>query len=326
MKNYAIFIATTPKYKKHVNALLNSFEKRELYKNCHLTVYVLHYGGINNGWLVAISKVFSYSVIPVEIKRKDINHPPDMKEIEFVKRARFKYILEYGGNYDVICLLDADMFMVSPDFMKLFDLVNGTNQLIGCNETFKWGIGNNYTYERQPIFNTPQKLYNMHCSVPIIFDMRYWRSVFEYYLKISYFGEQEKGGGIVGIGDIMSWNISVQKCGKEADIVTFPMETMCQVHQTYMYSDRYVIVEDGYWRTARGDRLYSIQGRWNTGLNFVEGSQEWCKKNLLDYDKAWPKIKKGLECIQQEWYNLNFCSKLILDEENIWEKFNKGVL
>jgi len=326
MKNYAIFVATTPRYKKHVNALLNSFEKRKLCEKCYLTVYVLHYGGINRSWLIAISEVFSFNVITVEIKENEVKHPENMKEIEFVKRARFKYILKYAGKYDVICLLDADMFIVSPDFMKLFDLVNGTNQLIGCNEAFKWGIGGNYTYEGQPIFQEPQKLFNMHCSVPIIFDSFHWEQVFSYYLKIAYFGEQEKGGKIVGIGDIMSWNISVQKCGKEADIVTFPMETMCQVHQTYLYSDRYVVVENGYWRTARGDRLYSIQGRWNTGLDFVEGSQEWCEKNLLDYDKAWPNIKKGLEYIQQEWYNLNFYGKLILDEENIWEKFNRGVL
>jgi len=332
MPNYAIFVACTPKYKKHVNALLNSFEKRRLYRGCNLTVYVLHYNGINKEWLQAITEAFSFKVIPIKIKREDIKHPPGMNDIEFVKRSRFHYIVEYGIYYDVICLLDADMFMVSPDFMKLFDLVNGTTQLIGCNEKIKWTIGNNYQYESKPIFGIPQKLYNMTCSVPIIFNYGKWRRVFEYYLKIAYFGRQLKDDNWVGVGDIMSWNISVLKQNKQNDVIVFPMESMCQVHRTYMHPDKYVQVENDYWYTAGGDKIYSIQGRWNTNLDFVDSSMAWCEENMFeklgrnDGGKILPKIRKGLEAIQQEWYNLNFCSKLILDEENIWKSFNRGVL
>jgi hypothetical protein len=320
-KNYAIFVACTPNFKKYLNALLNSIEKQELYKDCCLTVYVLHHEMDDRTYLRAIAETFSYTVIPVEVKREEVDHPPDTKRIEFIKRARFKYVLEYGSNYDVICLLDADMFFVNPDFMKLFDLVNGTDQLIGCNEKFKWTIGSNYVYDKAPIFFPPQKLYRMHCSVPIIFNLNHWKDVFEYYLKIAFYGREFKKEKWQGIGDIMSWNMSVYKCGKQDNIIVFPMEVMCQVHQTYIHPDRYINVENGYWYTEAGDRIYSIQGRWNANLDFLEDKMRWCKENFFDkigrndYDNLAPKIQKGLIAIQQEWFDLNYCSTLKLEED-----------
>ena len=61
----------------------------------------------------------------------------------FVKQARFKYVKEHGTKYDAICLLDADMFIVSRNFPKLFKLIEGTSYLIGCNERFKWTFTQN---------------------------------------------------------------------------------------------------------------------------------------------------------------------------------------
>lgn len=327
--NYAIFVAATPNFKKHINALLNSMEKRKLYRDCSLTVYILHHDGFTERYLKAITESFSFKVIPIEVKREDVKHPPETNRTEFIKRARFKYLMEYSDNYDVVCLLDADMFIVSPDFMKLFDLVNGTNQLIGCNEKIKWSIGDSYTYNNKPIFNVPQKLYSMHCSVPIIFNYKHWKEVFEHYFKIAFYGRQWKYEQEMGIGDIMSWNISVYKCNKQNDIIVFPMESMCQVHKTYMHPDKYVHVENDYWFSEAGDKIYSIQGRWNTNLDFVDSSMAWCEENNFkklgrnDGGKILSKVRKGLEAIQQEWYDLNYRGNLMLDEENIWESFNR---
>lgn len=332
MNNYAIFTATTPNYIKHVNALLNSIEKRRLYIDKEyaqfpfLDIYVLHYGGCNKEWLNDIQKAFSFKVIPIEIKKEDVPGCGSAGMVEFVKRSRFFYISKYGSSYDAICLLDADMFIVSPDFMKLFELVDSTGQLIACNEGFKWP-SNNYTLDGKPILDYSTKLYRMHCSVPIIFDYVEWKDVFEYYCKLCFKGKQ--GGR--GIGDIYSWNISVYKCNKQDDVVVFPMETMCQVHKTYMHPNTYIQVENDYWYTRAGDRIYSIQGRWNTGENFIEGSMKWCKTNFFDaigrndFGKVWPKIEKGLIAIQQEWYDLNFKSKLSLEkyEPNKWQKFDR---
>jgi len=318
MNKYALFVACTPNFVKHLNALLNSIEKRELYKGCNLTVYVLHYQVVNINYLEAIKTAFSFRVIPVEIKREDVPGGESAGVVEFVKRSRFFYILKYGFDYDVICLLDCDMFIVSPDFMKLFDLVKGTDNLIGCNEGFKWSSGE-YTLNGEPIITPPTKLYAMHCSVPIILNLKCWEDVFKYYTNLCFKGKQ----GVRGIGDIYSWNVSVYACKKQRDVIVFPMETMCQVHQTYLHPKTFICVENDYWLTNSGDKVYSIQGRWNTNINFVEGSYKYVLKKNNGH--IWSKIKKGLQKIQKEWYNLNYeCILKLGDYEPIkpeWDKF-----
>jgi hypothetical protein len=299
----------------YVNALLNSIEKRRLFRGCNLTVYLMHHD-FPMEYFEEAQKAFSFRLLPIEIKRNDIDHPPATKRIEFVKRARFHYMPLYSKGYDAVCLLDGDMYMVSEEFMKLFDMVAHTDYLIGCNERFKWSIGDNYQFEGKPIFATPQKLYQMHCSVPIIFDMERWGHVFECYNRIAFHGTQEKNGNTTGIGDIYCWNISVQNCGKQSDVVVFPIETMCQVHRTNMKDWTYMQEEGGYWFTFAGDRVYSIQGRI-AQPNFVDGSIEWYREDAKNggravNEKQVDKIRKGLQAIQREWWDLNFNQKVNL--------------
>lgn len=314
---YCIFIAMTPNFLKWMNALLNSIEKRMLFRDVRLTVYVLHYDGCNPDYLEAIKTAYSFEVIPIEIDRAAIPAPENTNRTEFVKRARFFYIRKYAPEYDVTCLLDCDMFLVSPDFMKLFDLVYGTKLLISCNERFKWNAGPNYMYpDGSPIFKESVKLYHFTCSVPIIFDYMEWKEVFDHYCKICYYGQQLKNDQMTGIGDIFCWNISVQKCNKQNDVIVFPMETMCQVHKRHINPLTFIQVENDYWYSFSGDPIYSIQGRWNTNIDFVEGSLKYLKENTDEktYKATAPKIKKGLEAIQQEWYDLNYKGRLKLDD------------
>ena len=327
---YCIFVAMTPNFMKWMNALLNSIEKRKLFRDIHLTVFVLHYDGCNRDFLRDIQNHFSFEVIPIEIKRGELPAPEGTNRTELIKRARFFYIRKYAAEYDVACLLDCDMFIVSPDFIKLFDLVQGTKLLIGCNERFKWQAGKNYMYsDGQPIFEHSQKLYHFTCSVPIIFEYWAWQDVFNHYCKICYDGRQNKNGKIVGIGDIFCWNISVQKCNKQNDVIVFPMETMCQVHKRHLNPLTFIQVENDYWYSYSGDPVYSIQGRWNTNETFIEGSLRYLREHVDEktYNAFAGKIKKGLIAIQQEWYDLNFNSILkIGDYEEIkpfWKTFNR---
>lgn len=317
-KDYAIFVALTPNFMKWANALLNSIEKRiPNKKNVELTVYLLHHDGVNKRWLNDVQKAFYFKIIPVEMKRSEVPAPPECNRTEFVKRARFFYILKYGYDYDICCLLDCDMFLVSSDFMKLFDLVFETKLLIGCNERYKWHVGPNFTYgDGSPIFKKTQRLYHNHCSVPIIFNLSEWEEVFKHYLEICHDGRQNQNGNIKGIGDIHAWNISVQKCDKQNDVIVFPMEVMCQVHKRHINPLTYIQVENDYWYTFSGDPIYSIQGRWNTNIDFVEGSLKYLKENSDEktYKAVAGKIRNGLEAIQQEWYDLNYNSTLNLSE------------
>jgi len=313
MNKYALFVAATPNYLSHLNALLNSIEKRELYKKCELTVYVLYHDNFNFEYLERIKRDFSYTVIPEEINKDDI--AIDTKRIEFIKRARYNKMINLSLNYDAVCLLDCDMFFVSDQFMRLFDLVVGTELLIGCNERFKWGNGA-YTMHDDPMFKRPGKMFQFICNTPAIFDMNKWKHVFEKYCEIAIYGTQEKGGQIVGIGDIMCWNLAINYCNKNDDIVMFPMETMAQVHHTNMRAWTYPINDHGYWHTFSGDRIYIIHGRINRP-GFVEGclnKYRELEKGKHDIVKVEPKIKAGLKAIQAEWNDLNFNQNIRLSQ------------
>jgi hypothetical protein len=317
MLNYAIYVASTWNYIGYTNALLNSIYKRKFHEKCTLTVYLFHndeHGFFKTEYLHDLSK-FPFNVVSHEISRNDFQEINDARFNEYIKRTRYKIVLETAEQYDAVCLLDADMFFVSEQFIDLFDLVSDTDKLIGCNERFKWNV-DNYILNNKPMFKKNDKLYNMICNVPAIFDMKKWRHVFERYVDIAANGRQTKNGDIVGIGDLFCWNLAIKYEKMNNKIVCFPMETMAQVHHTYTNDWTYIIVENDYWYTFAGDRVYSIHGRIAQD-NFVAGNVEFYKQTSIKngmngYEKNVPKIEAGLKKVQSEWYDLNFnqCLKI----------------
>jgi len=348
MAKYAIFAAATENYLPYINAQLNSIEKRKLYEKCDLTYYLMHHDNFNRKYLQDVESGFSFNVVPVEIMRGDINLPNTTKRIEYIKRCRYKKMVPLAMECDVACFLDGDMFCVSDQFINLFDLVNKSYYMIGCNEKYKWDVGNSYFYNhtKNPLLDKPTKLMQFICNTPAIFDMKKWQEVFEAYEDIAINGRQYKNGNpdnIMGIGDIMCWNIAIQQQNRNNDIITFPMETMAQVHYTNMRQWTCPVVEKDYWRSMSGDRIYIIHGRvasWSEegfmkkhiNLETDEGDAEKMQNKYKTIKALKPSltkiesnIKKGLVAIQKEWYDLNFNHSIKLsnytDIQPEWENF-----
>jgi hypothetical protein len=320
MKKYAIFFAATGpvigrNYLPDTNCLLNSIQKHQLHKklNGTLDVYLMHYG-FERGWnyIEKAKKVFDFNFIGIELNPSSIPCKCETKPIELIKRARYFKILEIGKQYDAVCLLDADMFFVSPVFSSFFEMVSGTNKIIGANERFKWAIGSDMYFESdgKSIFTESTKMYSMICNVPSIFDMNKWNETFEYYCKICFGGYQFKGKERVGIGDLFAYNIAINKTGRANDVIMFPMETMAQVHHVWRKPWTYLINDNDYWMTFSGDRVYMIHDTKRICR------QSFIQDNMKDYniefegwkdrEKFTSKIEQGLRSIQIEWWNLNF--------------------
>ena len=168
--------------------------------------------------------------LQVELERYRASVGREPSNNHLVKTMRMKYMMAQGLCYDSICLLDADMIVVSPNFTNLLDLVAGTSWLVGCNEGFKWNIGPEYTLDDKPLFDPPRELHWFHCSVPIIFSMSSWKGVFEEYLRVFYGGLQLRKGNKEDIGDMFSYNIAVARCSREKDLLLLPSHQMTQVH------------------------------------------------------------------------------------------------
>lgn len=323
--NYAFFICSNREYIPFLNVLLNSIDKHKL---DNVDVYLMYYE-FDLKYLEKIKNSFNFNLIPIEIKKErfSINIFNKRNKNLFIKQARFKYIKEYGMKYDAICMLDADMFVTTHNFTNLFELVKGTNKLVGCNERYKWIFNHKYVYNEEKIFKKPVKAHKFHCSVPIVFDLKKWTDVFDYYNQIAYnaFEVDSKGKIEKPIGDIYCWNISVYKNNRQNDVILFPMETMTQVHQTNSINWTRLIKDNGIWLTYAGDEVFSIHGRigrngWRQmHSNKIEKIiQEGVSTSdtFINQGRIKSNMNKTLRLIEKEWYDLNVNHKV-----NIYDFF-----
>lgn len=331
--NYAFFICSNGQYIPFLNVLLNSLDKHQI---DNVDVYLMYYE-FNLDYLEKIKDSFNFNLIPIEIKKEDF----DIHEFNqtnrnlFIKQSRFKYIKEYGMKYDAICMLDADMFVTTPNFMNLFELVKGTSKLIACNERYKWNFDSKYTLNGEKIFDTPVKAHKFHCSVPIVFDLKKWGEVFDYYNEMAYnsFEVDENNKIHKPIGDMYCWNISVYKNDRQDDVILFPMETMTQVHQTNSINWTRLVKDKGIWRTNAGDEVFSIHGRvgkegWRKmhigKINKIIEEGRHTSDNFLSKAKIALDTEKTLRLIEQEWYNLNVNHKVniydFFPQNKYWEQ------
>lgn len=326
MNKYAIFFAATGpmvgrNYLADTNALLNSIEKHKLHEkvNGELDIYLIHYG-FDSDWnyIKTACEKLSFNLIDHEIPLNKCLC--DHKPIEYIKRIRYKILVEKAVQYNAVCLLDADMFFVSDEFVSMFEMVSGTNKLIGCNERIKWDAGSKQYFEKDgtPIFKEATKLYSMICNVPSIFDMKKWLNVFEYYNKISFEGYQITDKIKKGIGDLFAHNIAIHKMKRGKDVVMFPMETMAQVHHTWINPNTYIVKDKYGWRSAAGDKVYMIHDTKRIcRKRFVDDNMNKYKNDFGGWGRAKSfegKIRVGLENIQNEWFDLNFKGSLNLND------------
>jgi len=317
LKNYAYFICATENFIPYLNAFLNSIQKRKLCEGCYLTVYIFHNRGFNERYLQAVKTAFDFKVIPVEINDSDINFPTGNRE--FIKRVRYAKMIDLAETYDAVAFFDADMFIVSDRFNNLLDAVSNTDLLVGCNERFKWNAEKYVFVDGERIVKNSNKLYGMICNTPAIFDMKKWKNVFEAYVNIAISGREPKNGIMAGIGDLFCWNLAIYNQNAQDRVICFPIETMAQVHKTNLRRWTHVIVEDGYWRTFAGDRVYVIHNKI-ADTKWYDGNYEWAYNDVgmnhreSDRLKIIADIGAGLKAIQKEWYDLNFRHRIILTD------------
>ena len=318
MSDYALFVCTDGGYLAFANALLNSMQERGL----HVDTYLLHYDVECPEYLEAVKTAFDFNVIPVEIDTAALpsDHAcgrPVGRNLS-IKQSRFRYIAEHAGPYRAVCLMDADMFVVSDRFGTLLDLVSGTRRLIGCNERFKWTFGPRYCCDGEPLFNQEVRALKFHCSVPIICDLAAWRDVLDEYNRLAYHCYEDTNPGSKPVGDMYCWNIAVYRCGRQDDVVTFPMQLMTQVHHTT--SRPFTTISKG-WLTEDGDEVYSIHGRMGSS-GWLAGELKHIDRNLDGLGitdsgkraKLAAKSRASLAMIEREWYRLAFGSRLRLQD------------
>lgn len=313
MTPYAYFVTSNWGYVPYLTALLNSLQKRGNTQR----VYVMHQG-FKQEYLDAIQRAYSFEVVLLSVDRKDHDVTDEVGENLFMKQSRFKYIAQYGGDHAAICMLDADMFVVSERFGNFFEMVDGTNLLVGCEESYKWNFDKKYTCRGAVVFPEPVKAWKFMCSVPIFFDLNKWRSVFDTYNDMAFNSwEMENGEKKKRVGDIYTWSISIYRNNRQNDCVLMPMQSMTQVHGTAGAFWCAIRNDSGYWHSVDGSEVYSIHGRIGT-QNWEPSQWGWYssgleKSGIPITDKISSSAKIAYNAIRQEWFDLTIGKNAIVN-------------
>lgn len=265
-----IFVCTDGGYMPATIALLRSVRER-----CPDATVVLIHWGVPAEQLDIARTMLGAQLEDVPVRRETFgNLAEGIGANLFIKQSRFRYIAERMGAFDVCCMLDADMFLTSDNFSRLFELVHGTRLLIGANEKFKWTFGPNHRGPDGPLFKEPIRALKFTSSVPLIFCPEAWRDVFELYNRLAYNAWEGKKR----MGDIFCWNAAVYACGRQNDVVALGMQRTVQVHQTWLRPGMTLWRDGRMWLTEHGDEVYSIHGRpWRPGW---EAEQERLLKGI----------------------------------------------
>jgi len=301
MKPYGVFVSASANYIPYLNAFLNSISKQDAHKRNEFEVVVLSDGTIPENYMRACESSLPYDIVFDTLAGLplDAGWPNSWK----CKAGRYFYLLEHGKRYCAVCLMDADLWLTSPQLFDFLPMVEATPNLVGCNERIKWNISGIYTLDGKPILEKSQRLFKFHCNVPLFLDVNNWEEVIEDYTRIVFRGKELRETEKT-IGDLYSWNLAVYRQGREDDVILTPMQGMTQVHRTG-YRDKNCVIKktpDGYWCTEDGDQVYCLHGRPDKpAFKNIERKNEFAKHGI---DQGL--YKRYTRLIEQEWLDVNF--------------------
>lgn len=317
----AIFVSSNGGYLPYLNAFFNSLEKH-LQSPAPL-VYLL-YWDMPSDYLMACTSLLSFEVLPISINPADFTGVP-FSNMEICKAGRYYYMREIclQENIEVACLMDADLMVVNPGFFHLFDMLEGTELLLGSNERYKWTVGPQFTYpDGRPLFNDHYQLWKFHCNTPLFLGKPWkdcWQRVLKRYMTIVYqVTEDHPKKGPTKVGDIYAWNYSVYLENMEDRVMLLPTSTTTQMHQTAYRKWTRLQKSNEYYHTYAGDPVLCLHGRCGTSGfgKFKDPGHIGASADV---------IKQINELFRQEWYDLNFRRTIKLTDyvamKEIWQEW-----
>ena len=135
VSRYASITSCTDNYKPYLNAQLNSLDAAGV-KDLDYHLVALD---IDPDYLERVEAAdFSFNVI---IHRRSLVDYPfaDQGKNLTSKKSRYHLLQSRGWPYDAMLFLDVDM-MIVKDITPFLEMVAGTENIIGCNEKFKWNL------------------------------------------------------------------------------------------------------------------------------------------------------------------------------------------
>lgn len=205
-----IVVAASSNYLAGINALFNSID-------CHKidTDVLLISWRLPQEYIDKAKEIFNFNIIVVESTHEH--------QVQGTAYERFKYAVEYGRDYEAICMLDADMTFMSS--LGLFWDIASKGFIIGAHNGMLISFGQEYQQRYQidlGVNEYPAK--KIHTTAPI------WLSPQD----LDWFETLYNSKRIDSFDDFLFLNILGIKMGKTDRMITLPPYQLTNIHHFSM--------------------------------------------------------------------------------------------
>ena len=246
----------TENYTPYLNAQLNALD---FYGHDKRLDFYLVAIDMAPAYLTRIREAdWSFNLVIRERKIQDYEHLGDSKNLQS-KKARYTELARILSHehYDAACNLDADLFPVR-NIMPFFEMVAGTEAIIGANERIKWFMDEfSFRGKRLP----RERMTWMVCNCPLFFDPAAHTRFLATALEASTGIWNENKQSVPS--DLFTMNLALYLSGAYTHVIQLPAHAWTGVHTQYL-DVRHRITKNGDgFVTDQGEPVYMIHGRWD---------------------------------------------------------------
>ena len=252
---YAAVTSCTQNYSQYLEALLVSADKY----NHDFDLYVFCIN-MDEEFLQKIqNRKWSFNLF----LKRHTEYKKDFNEHEgnhYPKKVRYSFAGWLAPYYQALLFLDVDM-MFTNNIMRFFELVDGTDYLLGCNERFKWGLQKFYLLDNGKQELLPQlEMYWMICNAPLFISQQnahFWSRA-EHAATVLRRESDDKVPS-----DLFTMNVALWLAGLQDKVIPLPSYCWTGVHNGYINIYTRIVKKNGRWQSISGEPVYMIHGRWD---------------------------------------------------------------
>lgn len=287
--NNLCVVAASGNYLAALNALLNSID----YHKIDTDVLLLSFR-LPEDYIKKIRETFDFQI--------NIIDSGGDSQVNGTAIERFNVAVQYGKQYDAICLLDCDMFFVD-DVARYFYAASRGVIVVGHN-----GMHIAFTKKHQDIYNIDLGVeeyphYQIHTTAPIFLGPN----------DLDWFDALYKADRVDSFDDFLFLNIIGIKMGKTKRMIVLSPTILTQMHHFGVKPNTRIIKKGGVLMSETEERVAIIHGKWfdygwYTGL-MMPMDGYFRDNNFTDYHKEL--ALESREIVLNEF--LMYCYKHKLD-------------
>jgi len=259
---YAIATSFTPNYAQYLVALLNSLDYHG-HDNVDVHVLAVDPNEKILRKIMAVDWCFNLMIMP-SYEFVDFSDTRYESLAMTAKKSRYSFLqgIMRKTTYDALLFMDCDMFFTA-NVTRFFEMVRGTDILLGCNERFKWNM-NRFMYKGQELKDVT--MHWMVCNAPLFFcpsrnrKLVFWMNEMAKHLSNISDGKRPS--------DLYTMNVAIGISGKDKDVISLPDYSWTGVHSSYLHwLTRAVLINTHAGHdemfSLTGEKVYVIHGRWD---------------------------------------------------------------